>query len=177
MKKDGRKAAKVKKGYVHRMEHMDQPYAEKFIEDVCNSVMVRPRIINGCCGDSRIGQIRYDIDPNSNRTMDADLKDQLNIFRPGQCDFYIIDPPDEFYNPFAKWVAKNYYKGKRKSDGTPYGDPFRWQYDALEIPTKALILQRNLTMTQWPERIRSKVEYFLLRDQRPMGRVLEVIWK
>lgn len=178
---DKRKHAKVNKGYIDRMPHVDQPYVEKFIEDVCKSVMPNPKILNGCCGNSRIGQIRFDIDKNSNRTMDADLRDQLKIFRPGQVDFYYVDPPDAWYNPFSKFIAENYYKGisggnapKRK-----YGDPYRWQYDALEIPRKALILQGNLQMcaTNWPESIRTDVEYFLTRDQRPMGRILQIIWK
>jgi len=175
-KTDGRRNAKVKKGDVFIMEMIDAAYLDKFQDDLIKSFGPGMRVLNGCCGTSPVGDVRYDIDPKSNRTMDANLKDQLKIFHPGQFDFYIIDPIDTFYNPFGKFIAENYYRGTTK-DGRKFGDPYRWQYDALEIPKKALILQRNLIMTNWPESKRNYVEYGLIRDSRPMGRILEIIWK
>jgi len=175
-KSDGRKNARVKKGDVFIMEMMDAPYLEKFLEDLIKTFGPGMRTLNGCCGSSRLGNVRFDIDKNSNRTMDADLKNQLDIFRPGQFDFYIIDPLDAFYNPYGNWIAKNFCKGTDKR-GREFGDPFRWQYDALEIPKKALILQRPLIMTNWPKQLVRDVEYGLIRDSRPMGRILEIVWK
>lgn len=174
---DKRKNAKVTKGDVFIMEMIDAAYLEKWTEDFINSFGPGSRVLNGCCGTSGTGTVRYDIDKNSNRTMDANLKDQLNLFRKNQFDFYIIDPPDTFYNPFGKFIAENYFKGKRKSDSCKFGDPYRWQYDALEICSKALILQRPLIMTNWPKQLARDVEYGLIRDSRPMGRILEIIWK
>lgn len=175
-KTDGRKNARVKKGDVFIMEMMDAPYLEKFIEDLINSFGPGHRILNGCCGSSRLGDVRFDIDKNSNRTMDANLKDQLDIFRKNQFDFYIIDPLDAFYNPYGSFIVENYCKGKDKR-GRKFGDPYRWQYDALEICKKALILQRPLQMTNWPKQMVRDVEYGLIRDSRPMGRILEIVWK
>lgn len=175
-KTDGRKNARVSKGDVFIMEHIDAPYLEKFIEDLINSFGPGHRILNGCCGSSRLGDIRFDIDKNSNRTMNADLKEQLTLFRKNQFDFYIIDPPDAFYNPYGGFIVDNYCTGRDKR-GRKKGDPYRWQYDALEIAKKALILQRPLQMTNWPKQLARDVEYGLIRDSRPMGRILEIVWK
>ena len=173
---DGRKNARVKKGDVFIMEHIDAPYLEKFVEDVIKSVGPGMRVLNGCCGSSRTGDVRYDIDENSNRTMVGNLGNQLKLFRKNQFDFYIIDPPDAFYNAYGTFIVDNYCKGKDKR-GRKFGDPYRWQYDALEICSKALILQRPLIMTNWPKQLVHDVEYGLIRDSRPMGRVLEIVWK
>lgn len=175
-KTDGRKAAKVKKGTVFIMEMIDAPYLQKWIQDFINSFGPGQRVLNGCCGTSWIGDVRYDINKNSNRTLNADLKDQLTLFRKNQFDFYIIDPFDAFYNPYGKWILENYYM-KTDSRGRKYGDPNRWQYDAMEICSKALILQRPLQMINWPKQLARDVEYGLIRDSRPMGRILEIIWK
>lgn len=178
-KTDGRKNANVKKGDVFQMQWTDAAYVPTFLNDLINSFGPGQRVLNGCCGNSPIGQVRYDIDPKTNRTMDGNLKDQLELFSPGQFDFYYIDAPDSFFNPFGKFIADNYFRGISggKAAKRKYGDPYQWQYDALKIPTKALILQRNLIMTNWPQHIAKNVEYGLIRDSRPMGRILEIIWK
>lgn len=175
-KTDRRKNAKVKKGDVHIMEWIDSEYLEVFIEDLIKSLGPGMKVLNGCCGNSIIGQIRYDIDKNSNRTMEGNLKDQLKLFPKNHVDFYYIDAPGEFFNPFGNFIVKNYCTGKDKR-GRKKGDPYRWQYDALTIPRIALILQRGLQMTNWPKQQVRDVTYGLVRDSRPSSRVLEIIWK
>lgn len=175
-KTDGRKNAKVMKGDVFIMELIDAPYLDQFIRDFINSFGPGQRVLNGCSGSSRLGDTRYDIDPHANRTMNADLKDQLKTFRPNQFDFYIIDPPDSFYNPYGTFIVENFCTGKDKR-GRKKGDPYQWQYDAIKICKKALILQRPLIMTNWPQQLARDVEYGLIRDSRPMGRILEIVWK
>lgn len=166
MKVDGRKNANVKKGNVFKMEWIDSDYLTHFIKKIVGS----DRVLNGCCGNSQIGDVRFDIDKNTNRTMDASLFDQSKIFRDNQFDFYVIDPPDCFYNPHCKDIAEHHPTKKG------YGDPYEWQYQALDICKKALILQRPLIMTNWGG-VSKFQEYFLIRDSRPMGRILEIVWK
>lgn len=166
-KKDGRKNANVKKGNVFKTEWLDSDYLDHFIKKIVGT----ERVLNGCCGMSTIGDVRFDTDPTTNRTMDASLFDISKIFRPNQFPFVLIDPPDCFYNPRCTEIVQN-YPGKTKHSG----NPFQWQYEALEIASKALILQRPLIMTNWGGASKFQ-EYFLIRDSRPMGRILEVIWK
>ncbi len=173
MKKfDGRKNARVKKGHVFKMEHLDAPYLEFFLKKIIG----KDDCLNGCCGYSSVGNNRYDWSKDSNRNYDANLFDQSIIFSQNGFTFYYIDPPDAYYNPFSKEIIKHYFKGKDKR-GRSFGDPFQWQYEALDICSKALVLQRPLIMTNWPALRVKEVEYFLIRDSRPMGRVLEIIWK
>lgn len=175
-KTDGRKNAKVIKGDVFIVEMIDAPYLDQFIRDFINSFGPGRTVLNGCCGSSRLGNTRYDIDSHSNRTMIGNLGNQLRLFRPNQFDFYMIDPPDSFYTPYGKFIVENYCKGKDKR-GRLFGDPYQWQYDAIKICSKALILQRPLIMTNWPKQLARDVEYGLIRDSRPMGRILEIVWK
>ncbi len=183
MKKfDGRKNARVKKGHIFKMEHLDAPYLEFFLKKVFGD----DSILNGCCGYSQLGNklnveekkvdCRYDWSKDSNRNIAANLFQQSKFFNENQYDFYYIDPPDAYYNPFSKEIIKYYLKGKDKR-GRSFGDPYQWQYEALDICSKALVLQRPLIMTNWPALRVKEVEYFLIRDSRPMGRVLEIIWK
>lgn len=175
-KQDGRKNANVTKGNVHKMEWIDSDYLTHFIKKVIGY----DRTLNLCSGMSPIGDVRGDIDPETNRTMDLNLFDAKNVFRENQFPFVIVDPPDCFYNPGCKEIADRYYtkstyykSGKVKMK---YGDPYEWQYELLDIASKALILQRPLIMTNWGG-VSKFQEYFLIRDSRPMGRILEIIWK
>jgi len=173
---DRRKNAKVKKGDVFIMEYIDAEYLEVFLIDMIKSFGPGMTVLNGCCGNSSIGQIRFDIDKNSNRTIQANLKDQSSIFGKNHIDFYYIDPPGEFYNPYGNFIVKNYPKGKDKR-GRKFGDPYKWQYDALKIAKKALILQKGLQTTNWPKQIVRDVTHGYVRDSRPSARVLEIVWK
>jgi len=171
MKKfDGRKNARVKKGHIFKMEHLDAPYLEFFLKKVFGE----DSILNGCSGYSPLGDCRFDWSKDSNRTMNANLFEQSTTFNDNKFDFYYIDPPDAYYNPFSKEIIKYYFKGKDKRERS-FGDPYQWQYEALDISNKALVLQRPLIMTNWPALRVKEVEYFLIRDSRP--RVLEIIWK
>lgn len=59
------------------------------------------RTLNVCCGMSRVGEVRVDLDPKSNRTQEGDLH-ELNFPR-ASFDTVICDPPFSFYNRF-RWI-------------------------------------------------------------------------
>ncbi len=61
------------------------------------------RTLNVCCGMSRVGEVRVDTDPNSERTEDGDM---FNLrFEPKSFDTVICDPPFSIYNRF-RWIMK-----------------------------------------------------------------------
>jgi hypothetical protein len=60
------------------------------------------RTLNVCCGMSRIGDIRLDIDPSTNRTQEGNL---FNLsFEPLSFDTVICDPTFTYYNRFG-WIG------------------------------------------------------------------------
>ena len=61
------------------------------------------KTLNVCCGMSRVGEVRVDIDPKSNRTVEGDL---FNLsFKAKSFDTVICDPPFSLYNKF-RWIRK-----------------------------------------------------------------------
>ena len=69
--------------------------------------MVIGRSLNVCCGMSEVGDVRVDIDANTNRTQEGDL---FNLkFPPLSFDTVICDPPFEYYvtgeNRF-RWIQE-----------------------------------------------------------------------
>jgi hypothetical protein len=63
--------------------------------------MALGRTLNVCCGMSRVGEIRLDIEPRSNRTEAGDL---FSIrFPPMSFDTVICDPPFAYYRKF-RWL-------------------------------------------------------------------------
>ena len=59
------------------------------------------RTLNVCCGMSRVGDVRIDIDVGTNRTEDGNL---FNLtYPPLSFDTVICDPPFNYYNRFD-WV-------------------------------------------------------------------------
>lgn len=61
------------------------------------------RTLNVCCGMSKVGEVRVDIDPNTNRTQMGDLFDLG--FATRSFDTVICDPPFQYFNRF-KWLLK-----------------------------------------------------------------------
>jgi len=155
-------------GQVFKMEHMDPDYLSHFIANLTKG----NRLLSHCCGYTPVGQVRCDWSPDSNRNKAANLFEMVNDFKPGSFPFVYIDPPDKYYNPHCKEIAKAFPSIKNPS----YGNPFAWQYHALDVASIALILQRPLIMTNWQGSSKFQ-EYFLVRDSRPSARILEIIWK
>ncbi len=57
--------------------------------------------LNVCCGSSRVGNVRVDIDPTANRTEEGDL---FNLrFQPLAFDTVICDPPFSLFSRFD-WI-------------------------------------------------------------------------
>jgi len=61
------------------------------------------RTLNVCCGRSKIGDLRIDIDPSLEPDMIGDVMDLP--FRPGTFGTVICDPPFSLYNRF-KWIYR-----------------------------------------------------------------------
>ena len=166
---DRRKNANVTKGNIFKMEWIHSDYLETFLKHLI-LIHGSKDVLNLCSGSSRFGSERIDIINNSNVTTKRDMFEFLRNAK-RMFDFIYIDPPFKYYNPGCKEISINYPK-------TPgYGDPFEWQYQALSLAKKALILKRNLIMTNWSGNVSKFQEYFLIRDSRPSAQILEVIWK
>jgi len=167
---DKRKNAKVKKGNIHRVEWMHSDYLEYFLNDLA--------LIHGCktilnlfSGSSLFGSVRIDNDTSlSAPTARGSAFDFLKCCIK-KYDLVYADPPFTYYNPGSKEIAKAY----PSSPG--YGNPYEWQYQALALTNKALILRRPLIMTNWSGNLSKFQEYFLIRDSRPSATILEIIWK
>lgn len=169
---DKRKNANVKKGNLFKMEWMYSDYVDYFLRNLFGNESV----MNHCCGFSTVGQFRYDIDENTARTSYGNLFEITKDFKPNSVDHLLIDAPFKFFNPYCKEIAFNYPKGIDVK-GRKYGDPFQWQFDALTIPRKSLVLRRNLITTNWSGNISKFQEYFLIKDSRPSSTILEIVWK
>jgi len=61
---DKRINAKVKKGKIFHATWIHSDYLEYWLEDFTND----GNLLNVCSGDSMLGLVRVDIDPESNRT-------------------------------------------------------------------------------------------------------------
>jgi 16S rRNA G966 N2-methylase RsmD len=63
--------------------------------------MAKGRTLNVCCGMSKVGDVRVDTDPKTNRTEAGDL---FNLhFEPLSFDTVICDPPFRYYWKFD-WI-------------------------------------------------------------------------
>ena len=77
--------------------------------------------LNVCCGLSKIGDIRYDVNENTTRTEYGDLFD-LKHLPSNIVDWVYCDPPFDYY-----------VKGDNR---------FSWQHELFRICRKGLITQR-----------------------------------
>lgn len=77
-------------------------YVEKWLND-----MALGRTLNVCCGLSRVGEVRLDLNINTNRTEPGDLFKLP--YTGASFDTVICDPPYSYYNfakyPFA-WILR-----------------------------------------------------------------------
>lgn len=86
------RALMLKANWIHTEE------VEKWLQEIAIG-----RTLNVCCGMSKVGEVRVDIDPSSNRTEEGDM---FNLrFEPRSFDTVICDPPFSYYNHF-KWILK-----------------------------------------------------------------------
>lgn len=108
----------MKNGYerVLQANWIHPPHVENWLQK-----MALGRTLNVCSGMSRVGDVRVDIDPDTNRTDDGDLFD-LN-YRPLSFDTVICDPPFSYY-----------VTGKNR---------FRWIGSLRKIARKRILLSSN----------------------------------
>jgi hypothetical protein len=90
------------------------------VEDWLQSIALG-RTLNVCCGNSRVGDVRIDTDPNTNRTQAGDVF-KMN-YEPGSFDTVICDPPFSYYSPKygQKWLLQLSHIAKKRlilSSGT-----------------------------------------------------------
>lgn len=150
-KHDKRKnVTKQPRGKIHHPQHIHADYLEYWINDFT----VDGSLLNHCCGSSELGQVRADIDPNSNRTIHGDLFKSLADFKPNSFDYVYCDPPFEIYNT-----------GKNR---------FRWQFDLFKICRIALITRRPKVTVNMPSKWH---DYIIAEDSRPSFTILRIDYK
>jgi hypothetical protein len=71
---------------------------EEWLKSICIGYT-----LNFPCGNSYIGDVRADIDPNVKPDVIANLKDPFKTFKKLQFDTVVCDPPFEYYNKLG-WV-------------------------------------------------------------------------
>ena len=168
---DKRKNARVGKGNIMKLEYMDAPYFMHFLNYLALTEGCKT-ILNLCCGSSPFGTERIDINPSSNCTRTGDMFQELKTIAKKSFDMVYIDPLWKFFNPHCKEIALNY-----PSDAPGFGNPFEWQYEAARIAKKFLVLQGNMQSTaiNWPSIITKNVDYFLIKDSRPSGSIVQIV--
>jgi hypothetical protein len=100
------------------------------------------RTLNVCCGMSRVGDVRVDTDPNTNRTEEGDLFHLR--FAPLSFDTVIVDPP------------------------FPYFSRFDWVNKCAKIARKRLLLAADRTIVRLPKRHWSTSLYAFQSGQNAM---------
>ena len=138
------------KGNIYNVKWMHTDYLEYWLRDFT----IRGSCLNVCSGMSMIGQVRVDIDPDTNRTMNGDLFKLLEYFSANQFDFVYIDPPFPFY--------------------TAGENRFQWQFDAFKICKKALITRRPKVSINLPSKYH---DYIVAEDVRPSLTLLRIDYK
>jgi len=97
-------------------------------ENLIKTIIKNDSCLNVCCGYSKLGNIRLDINAQSWRTDEGDL---FNLEYPeGSFDWVYCDPPFNYYT-----------SGKNR---------FRWQLDLFKIAKKGLITQRPKVTNEKP---------------------------
>jgi len=168
---DKRANATRTKGNLFKIEWIQPQYVEYFLNDLA-LIKDAKTILNLCSGSSLFGTVRIDTDGSLKQpTQYGEIFSYLKQIKT-KYDFVYIDPPFKFYNPHCTEIAKHYPTKDH------YGDPFEWQYEALRIANKALILRGNLQSVSinWPGYLSKFQEYFLIKDSRPSSTILSVIW-
>lgn len=140
------------KGRIYNPHWMHTDYLEYWLRDFT----IRGSTLNVCSGMSMIGNVRLDIDPETNRTMDGDMFKLLDYFKPNQFKYVYIDPPFPVYT-----------SGENR---------FRWQFDAFKIvePGGALITRRPKVSVNLPSKYH---DYIIAEDSRPSFTILRIDYK
>lgn len=147
---DKRKNAKTPKGIINHPDWVHSDYLEYWLNDFT----IDGSLLNVCSGASTLGQVRVDIDPESNRTMYGDLFNILDYFKPNTFDYVYCDPDFKYYT-----------SGENR---------FRWQFDLFKIAKKALITRRPKVTVNMPSKWH---DYIIAEDTRPSFTILRIDYK
>ena len=145
-----RKQPVYKKGTVYHPEWIHTDYMEFWLNDFTND----GSLLNICSGQSMLGQVRVDNDPESNRTMDGDLFNIQELFKPKSFDYVYCDPDFKFYT-----------SGDNRN---------RWQFELFKLCRIALITRRPKVTINMPSKWH---DYVILEDTRPSFSILRIDYK
>ena len=149
--KDKRKnVTKQPKGKVFHPEHIHADYLEYYLKDFTSD----GTLLNQCCGNSKVGDTRTDIDPSTNCNRTVDLFKVLDTFDKEEFDYVYCDPPFKFY--------------------TAGPNRFRWQFDLFKLCRIALITRRPKVTVNMPSKYH---DYVILEDSRPSISLVRVDWR
>ena len=150
-KSDKRKnVTKQPKGNVFHPQWMHSDYLEYWL----SNFTIDGSLLNVCSGQSMLGQVRVDIDPESNRTMHGDLFNIKKLFKPNSFDYIYCDPPFRIY--------------------TAGDNRFNWQFDLFSLCRIALITKRPKVTVNMPSVYHS---YKIFEDSRPSLTVMRIDYK
>lgn len=162
-----RRNANVIKGNLLNAKWIHSDYVEYFLRDFARGY----KVLNMCCGSSMVGDIRSDIDPNTNRNTNINLFDVLQFFQPGQVEGVICDAPYKAFNPNSRIIKQ---AAKERHITPPGSLANQWQFDLFKICSKWMITRRPMMNINLPSRYH---EYFIIEDSRPSLQLLRIDYK
>lgn len=131
-----------------RVNWIQPPNTERWLRR-----MVVGSSLNVCCGMSRVGDVRIDTDPTTNRTVEGDLFAARDTFGYLSFDTVICDPPYDYY------FGKNF-------------GHFKWFLQLSDIAKKRLII----SAPQIQLRLRKRDWHTELYSMRNFGAYLRLYW-
>jgi len=142
----------VKKGSIIHPTHIHSDYLEYWLEDFTKD----GNLLNVCSGESMLGLVRVDIDPESNRTMAGDLFKIQELFKKESFKYVYCDPIFSFY--------------------TSGDNRFGWQFELFKLVKfgGALITRRPKTAINLPSKWH---DYIIAEDSRPSLTLLRIDYK
>jgi len=169
---DMRKNARHQVGTIYEMRMMHTDYLEHYLSRLTRNGYT----INICCGQSEVGDDRYDINPNSKANIIADFWDILGKLKDNEADYIIIDPRFQWYNPNPLVWKKEVKLGFVPSDCKYYGHPFKWQYALFEKCRRAMVTRRGLMQINM-QGVARDTDFLLPVDERPAATIVRIDWK
>lgn len=143
------KHQQFKKGDVFHADMMHTDYFDYWLDNFTKD----GRTLNVCCGTSKIGDVRLDIDAESARTEPGDMFD-LSMFKDQEFDYVYCDPLFKFY--------------------TSGDNRFRWQFELFRLAKKALITRRPKVNVNMPS---TRHHWVVLEDSRPSLSLVRIDWR
>jgi len=149
---DHRINARVKKGKIFHPTWIHSDYLEYWLEQFTAD----GNLLNVCSGQSMLGNVRVDIDPESNRTMPGDVFKIKDEFKANSQKYIYCD------NEFRYFTS-----GENR---------FRWQFDLFSLikPGGALITRRPRVNVNLPSKWH---DYVIAEDSRPSLSLLRIDYK